>query len=164
MNRNLTLSKRRKARLILVCSTNTNGGNMAYQSFGSENGRTVYACCPVEPCPPPSPAYAAEPWPPPALGRRDGFTGFPLSPTIQRNHSPERERCRGGSERQRGTERKERERGQRGGGALATLKYHHSECHFTLRHRELWLHSCPLWRLTWAEDLRWRVWRGRHAC
>ena len=59
---------------------------------------------------------------PPALGRRDGFTGFPLSPTIQRNHSPERERCRGRSERQRGTGRKEREREEREGGSSGDLE------------------------------------------
>ena len=37
-NRNLALTKRGKARLFLICSTNTNCDNMAYRSFRSEQG------------------------------------------------------------------------------------------------------------------------------
>ena len=37
-NRNLALTKRGKARLFLICSTNTNCDNMAYRSFRSEKG------------------------------------------------------------------------------------------------------------------------------
>ena len=37
-NRNLTLTKRGKPRLILICSTNANCENMANRSFRSEKG------------------------------------------------------------------------------------------------------------------------------
>ena len=54
-------------------------------------------------------------------------------------------------------------------GALATLKYHLSVYVFryiaTCVTGELWLQSCPPWRLICAEDLvRWGVWLGRHIC